>query len=138
MDTDTQQHSHGQPPGAAGDAGTDTLGPGCSWTADAHSGVGNDLAITWVTTSSTGLGLQFTYARKSVFKYWTTTTVDGYPAVIGDVMDDRAKGSCTINVGVSDTMLFIADYNGWNEPQKSQSCQLVQQVAADVIKNLGG
>ena len=88
-----------------------------------------------MTTSSNGL--QFTYARKSAFSYWTTTTVDGYPAVIGDVADGRSDGTCTINVGVSDKMLFVATYNGTVEPQKSQSCQLVPQVADDVIKNLG-
>lgn len=123
-------------PAPHGDADTDALGPGCTWRGGAGTGIGNGVDLTWETTESKGL--QSTYARKSAFSYWTVTTVDGYPAVIGDVSDGRRFGTCTINVGISDTMSFIARYNGTVEPQKSQSCQLVPQVADDIIKNLGG
>lgn len=133
--TKAQVEAVGVPTPLSGSS-TSVLGPGCTWTGGGTSGIGNGIELTWDTTDSNGL--QFAYDRKSVFTYWTTTSVDGYPAVIGDVMDDRKSGSCSINVGVSDKMMFIARYDGLVEPQKSQSCQLVQQVADDIIKNLGG
>jgi hypothetical protein len=112
------------------------VGSACTWSAGGDSGILNAVAVTWDTSDSNGM--QYAYQRKSKFKYWTTTSVDGYPAVLGDVLDERPSGTCAVNVGVSDHMLFIVHYYGRDEPQKSQSCQLVVQVAADVLKNLGG
>jgi hypothetical protein len=103
-------------------------GKGCAWSS------GDSASVDWE-TSNTG-GLSDLYQQKSTAAYWIPTTVSGYPAVFADTISDgRPQGDCLINVGINDHLYFFAGYIGG---QGDNTCPKAQQVAADVIKNLGG
>jgi hypothetical protein len=122
-------------PSASADANPDVTGTGCVWSTGTGSAA-NGMYLTWDATHNNGLG--WVYQSGPTWLYWIPLTVDGYPAVQGGTVDNRANGSCTINVGVSDQLVFILTYNGALQPQRSQPCQLATRAATDVLKNLGG
>jgi len=108
---------------------SDANGTGCIW-----QGIsGGGLAISWETVDTNGLS-DF-YTLKSDQAYFEPTTVDGYPAVYADASDYRPSGQCAINVGANDHLFFFVNIHSSNH---SQACNLAQQAASDVIKNLGG
>ncbi|HEX7660068.1 MAG TPA: DUF3558 domain-containing protein [Pseudonocardiaceae bacterium] len=110
------------------------LGPDCDWQGGAF-GASGAISISWETIDKNGLS--DLYAQRANAYYWIPTTVSGYPAVFSDPLADlRSQGSCTINVGVSDSLFFLASTNG--APDANTACSRAQQAAADVIKNLGG
>jgi hypothetical protein len=105
----------------------------CGWTDDT---TGNVIGISW--ENDLGNGLSTIYSEKAQQGYWQPISVDGYPAVFADLADLRSKGTCVLNVGVSDKLSFISQYTAAQSDIGTKSCQLAQQAAADVIKNLGG
>lgn len=58
----------------------------------------------------------------------------GYQAVFADLKDQRPRGSCNLHVGVMDDLVFTVGDQGYTGPQ--DSCDLVQKVAAAVVKTL--
>lgn len=103
----------------------------CVWTGSP----GGSVSIGWETINKGGLS--DLYEEQSTAAYWQPTTVSGYPAVYADELSDgRGQGDCVLNVGVNDHLYFIAGFN--NPLDADQSCPLVAQAAADVIRNLGG
>jgi hypothetical protein len=118
--------------GAKATPGDDgVIGKGCEWSGQ---DAGNAVGISWETGDVHGLS--DLYSIKSEQKYWTVMTVSGYPAVESAPNDERANGICDVEVGVSDTLYFISDFEARNDP--SRACELAKQAAAAVIKNLGG
>lgn len=107
--------------------------PLCAW---ADETTGDSVGVTWM--SATTQGLSQVYAQRVSQGYFTPTTVDQYPAVYADFADLRAQGTCSLNVGVSNTLYFIAKYDSEHTATRQQACQLIAQVATDVITNLGG
>jgi hypothetical protein len=105
----------------------------CGWTDDT---TGNGIGISW--ENDLGNGLSTIYSEKAQQGYWQPTSVDGYPAVFADFADLRSKGTCMLNVGVSDKLNFISQYTAAQPDIGTKSCQFAEQAAADVIKNLGG
>lgn len=106
-------------------------GSDCGWTGQ----TGGTIGISWV-TENTG-GLSDLYAKASTIAYWQPTTVDGYPAAYGDsISDGRARGVCVLNVGVNDHLYFFSQLV--NPSNAGQSCDLAQQAASAVLKNLQG
>jgi hypothetical protein len=105
----------------------------CSWTDDT---TGDGIGISWQTRL--GDGLATLYSERAQQGYWQPTTVDAYPAVFADLADLRSQGDCSLDVGVSDQLSFTSKYTSTRPEIGSKSCQLAQQAAADVIKNLGG
>jgi hypothetical protein len=110
---------------------SDSVGSQCTWSGNPGGGI----SIGWETADTHGLSNL--YARRSTIAYWKPTTVAGYPAAYGDVLsDDRSQGDCVLNVGVSDTLYFDAEFN--DPDNAGQTCALAEQAATDVIHNLGG
>jgi uncharacterized protein DUF3558 len=122
----------GLPTVHSGDNASITGAAICSWTDDTTI---NSISISWET--GLGNGLSTVYSEQAQQGYWQPTTVDGYPAVFADLADLRPKGTCAINVGVSDQLSFVSKYLS-SPTTGSKSCQFAEQAAADVIKNLGG
>jgi len=83
-------------------------------------------------------GLSSLYAQKANQAYFNETSVAGYPAVFADVGDLRSQGTCVLNTAVSDSLYFMIQFSVSDSSLISQSCNLAQQAATDVIKNLGG
>ncbi|MFB9303170.1 DUF3558 domain-containing protein [Kibdelosporangium philippinense] len=105
-------------------------GPGCTWSnVDTGTGIGFGFL------SGNKNGLSDTYRGRDRFKgYFEPTNVEGYPAVFNDPSDFRAKGSCNITVGISDTLTFRVS---WDEGRAGlTSCDRAKQVASMVIQTI--
>jgi hypothetical protein len=98
--------------------------PGCGWFGDDGS-----ISVAWLDENENGLA--DTYRRREVDAYFIETTVDGYPAVFIDFVDERADGRCGIVVGVSDTTSFYAQVR--DAPAGDAGCEKAKQVASATL-----
>ncbi len=98
--------------------------PGCGW----HSDNGA-ISVAWLDENKNGLA--DTYRRRDVDPYFIETTVDGYPAVFTDFVDDRPTGQCGIVVAVSDTITFYAQVS--DGPVGDAACDKAKQVGAATL-----
>lgn len=98
--------------------------PGCGWFGDDGS-----ISVGWLDDNENGLA--DTYRRRAVDAYFVETTVDGYPAVFTDYIDERANGRCGIVVGVSDTMTYYAQVR--DAPAGDAGCEKAKQVASATL-----
>ena len=115
--------------------GSDAGGSQCAWNDDNTS---SHIDVVWQAAYTNGLS--DLYARKSSQKYFQPIQIEGYPAVLASEFDDRSDGECLANVGPTDTNMFFVRYHSFNEPQKSQACDLAQKTAGlviDTMKNGG-
>jgi hypothetical protein len=105
-----------------------STGPSCEWiNSDTATGVG----LSFITGNKNGLADLYRANEEGKWTgYWEETTVSGYPGVFHDVTDSRARGSCILAVGVTDTLTFLVDISG---RLKEQSCDFAKQVAAAVL-----
>lgn len=111
--------------------GSDATGAQCGWNDDNAS---SHIGVSWQATFTNGLS--DLYERKNRQKYFQPTQVEGYPAVVSSEFDDRAEGTCVVYAGPTDSNVFFVRYHGFNEPQKSQSCDLAQKAAGLVIDTM--
>lgn len=98
------------------------------------------MSVEWSVGSTGGIDNDYklqSASHGSYFKYFIPTTVSGYPGVYSSVSDDRPSGNCVLNVGVSASTSFVAEYYT-DSANPSQACPMVGKAAADVLKNLGG
>jgi len=80
-------------------------------------------------------GLSDTYRGKDRFEYFVETTVDGYPAVFNELFSDGpSNGNCTITVGVSDSLTFIATEVGG--PPGEIVCERTKEFASAILATL--
>lgn len=106
-------------------------GPGCVWhRRDTSSG--SSLGMGFTTGNKNGLS--DIYRGKSRFEFFVETTVDGYPAVFRDLSDGRPHGDCTITVGISDTLTFLASETGG--PEGQIVCDRTKEVATAILATL--
>jgi hypothetical protein len=73
---------------------------GCDWYTDGsrmHS-----VTIRPLASDKDGLG--DAYHRRDDYAYFEATTIGGYPAAYGSMMDLRDDGNCTLQVGVTDEL----------------------------------
>ncbi|MFD4675200.1 DUF3558 domain-containing protein [Lentzea sp. NPDC058450] len=91
-------------PGVAGSLNTTSAGAGCSWPGtftDAEMSPG-------MIISPAGTGLESLYAKKdSTYPVFEPLEVQGYPAAIAMVVDNRKKGKCELFVGVSEDRVIM-------------------------------
>jgi uncharacterized protein DUF3558 len=106
------------------------VGPSCGWdNVSAQDGIGFGFL------SENLNGLSDTYRARDRFEgYFEPTDVDGYPAVFNDPGDFRAKGSCNITVGISDTLAFITNVDEAYSGRKS--CDRAKRNASLIVKNI--
>ncbi|WP_173126360.1 DUF3558 domain-containing protein [Kibdelosporangium persicum] len=109
------------------------VGPSCTWR---NSGAASSLGVTFVTANTNGLADRYrAHAAGLIPGYWLETTVDGYPAVYNDDLDDRARGLCMMDLGVSDHLTMLVDVQ---DRSGEKSCDRVAVIASMVISTLRG
>ncbi|HEX3792377.1 MAG TPA: DUF3558 domain-containing protein [Pseudonocardiaceae bacterium] len=110
-----------------------TGGPSCDW------GSATDSAKVGVTVSflSGGGGLSYIYANKADYAVFTgLSSIDGYPAIRADQVDQTSIGECTVVVGASDDQAVSFALSAGLSQDKSDPCTATQQLAQDVITNI--
>ena len=110
------------------------LGAGCDWH-DHHTGA--HVGVAWQSNYTNGLN--DLYAKKGEEKYFIPTQVEGYPAVYASESDDRPTGTCTLNVGPTNTSMFFVLTDAPPD-QKTTACDIAQKAAGlaiDTMKNGG-
>lgn len=123
------------------EAGTPNLthpasGPSCDWYLPGSSknfGVG--IQRTGNGQDNGGIA-KIASLQGSLFSYVDMTSVRGYPAAFADTSDRRAKGSCTLWVGITDTLTISASTDRYGTEQ--DSCGVATQVAGAVLDTLRG
>jgi hypothetical protein len=111
-----------------------TLGSICAWNDNGVGTVGASASVAVQTTLHRGLS--DIYAQRSGMGYFTPVTIEGYPAVLADLTDQRASGTCALNLGVSDTSVLVIDYHQGD--LGLPACDKVQAVARAVVETLKG
>jgi uncharacterized protein DUF3558 len=104
-------------------------GPGCYWQN------GDQMLatkITLMTANKHGLADSYRGHEQGDYPVWEPTTVAGYPAVFNDAVNLRATGSCSITVGVSDTMTILVGEEDSSD-LGPRACDRAKQVAAMVV-----
>jgi hypothetical protein len=118
---------------AQGKNTTTGLGPSCGWI---DPNLVGGLSIGILKLNTQGLGAP--YSRKSQAAYFEPLTIQGYPAVLTDRDDDRAKGQCGLHIGIADNLDVYIFTNPHREPLMSKSCEFAKQAADAMITTLKG
>ncbi|WP_233160234.1 DUF3558 domain-containing protein [Actinophytocola xanthii] len=106
-------------------------GPYCTWLISEQGGA---IGIGFITGNKNGLSDN--YRAREEFAYFEPTTVEGYPAVFSDRSDLRDSGSCSLFVGIADTLTILATETGQLDAQGA--CDRAKQVAAAAVTTMGG
>ncbi|MGW5050465.1 DUF3558 domain-containing protein [Actinokineospora sp. NPDC004072] len=93
------------------------------------------IAVSYITANKNGLADLYRGQQQGQWAYWEPTTVSGYPGVFQHASDNRARGYCTISVGVTDELHFSATIS---RGDKAQACDQIKDVAAAVVDTLKG
>ncbi|HEX4725585.1 MAG TPA: DUF3558 domain-containing protein [Pseudonocardiaceae bacterium] len=110
------------------------VGNVCKWDDDTIGVVGASAGIGVETALSHGLS--DIYAQRSGMAYFTPVTIEGYPAVLDDLSDQRDSGTCALNLGVSDSSVLSIDYE--QHDLGASACDRVQAIARAMIETLRG
>lgn len=107
-------------------------GPSCTWSGEKMSSLG----VAFLLGNKNGLSDMYRGNNAGFYPYFEPTTVDGYPAVMADRVDNRASGFCQVAVGLNDKLMFTAKIiNGSNG---RQSCADAKSAAAEVLRTVKG
>lgn len=109
----------------------ESAGPFCTWLISEQGG---SIGIGFITGNEGGLSDN--YRARGDFAYFEPTTVEEYPAVFTERVDRRDTGSCTIIVGITDTLTFRATETGQLDPRGA--CDRAKQVAAAAVTTMRG
>lgn len=114
----------------AKDAVARNLGPTCTWSNRENvSGLG----IGFATGNKAGLaGL---YQGKGSFAYFEPLKIDGYPAIVAGLADNRAAGLCGIYVALNDQLVAGVDTDGGDG---AQSCADAKEATSELLRTLKG
>ncbi|MDS0137030.1 MULTISPECIES: DUF3558 domain-containing protein [unclassified Amycolatopsis] len=122
-----------------GDTPATAAGPSCLWKLSGE-GLGLSAALGTGNREQGAGGLAGAYAAYrsgKITKFLERAPdVDGYPAIYVDVQDERALGSCGLDVGIADDLAFNVYAQGYQG--QDDSCAVASQVAASIIKTLKG
>ncbi|GAB3439842.1 DUF3558 domain-containing protein [Actinophytocola sediminis] len=108
----------------------ENAGPFCTW--HANPDLGSTIGVGFLTGNENGLS--DTYRGRDQFKYFEPVTVAEYPAVYASSPDLRARGTCVIVVGISDSLTFRTTEQGRLGAQGS--CDRALQVATAALATL--
>lgn len=110
------------------------VGNVCNWNDDTVGVVGASAGV--VVQITLHHGLSDIYAQRSGMAYFTPVTIEGYPAVLADLTDERSSGTCALNLGVSDTSVLAIDYE--QQDLGPSACDKVQALARATVETLRG
>lgn len=105
---------------------------GCDWF-DPTVGAGIQLDVEWITALPHGL--TDIYAQQDTAAYWLPVTIDGYPGVLTDTVDERREGTCRMDLGVTNSAVLDLAYQGAGN---AKPCTRVGGLAREVIDALKG
>lgn len=120
-------------PSATAQPANNPVSIGCEWDDHSVGTTGAQVGVALLTQVSHGL--TDIYKSKNQAAYWQPTTVEGYPGVLNEKPDERADGTCFLDLGLTDSDAALLDYQG--DPG-SQPCDKVQAVAGLVVQALKG
>lgn len=107
-------------------------GPTCSW--DYADGSGNTVNISPIEANKNGLS--DLYDQKAEQAYFEETTVSGYPAVYSDITDDRGRGECGLQIGVTDQLAVYVLTQLESGADVSKPCPVADKVGAAMVQTL--
>ncbi|MFF4591875.1 DUF3558 domain-containing protein [Amycolatopsis sp. NPDC001319] len=113
-------------------------GPGCGWQIGAE-GLSVQIIIGTGNRDQGMGGLAGVYRAKDAGQLGfvdPAPSVAGHPAVFSDLSDRRARGNCTLWVGLADDLAFATAAQGYQGEQ--DSCQVAETVAGAVVGTLKG
>ncbi len=121
--------------GSAGEPHDSTLGKGCEWF---NSQTRGEADVTFLDRDPRGLSALYLANKKGKWAYFDELApIEGYPAIIRDIVDDRDKGVCKVIVGVSDEVAFetIVQLSRANV-RKKDPCEVAAQVAGMALRTM--
>jgi uncharacterized protein DUF3558 len=117
---------------ATGRSRTNDAGPTCAW--DYADGSTNTINVASIEANKNGLS--DLYDQKAEKAYFEETTVSGYPAVYTDITDDRNRGRCSLQIGVTDQLTVYVFTQLDDSPDSSKPCPVADKVGAAVVQTL--
>ncbi|MDT7724679.1 MAG: hypothetical protein QOI21_1255 [Actinomycetota bacterium] len=107
-------------------------GPTCAW--DYADGSTNTINISPIEANKNGLS--DLYDQKAEKAYFEETTIAGYPAVYTDITDDRNRGRCSLQVGVTDQLTVYIFTQLDDGPDTSSPCPVADKIGAAMVQTL--
>jgi hypothetical protein len=120
-----------------GEPGAGPLGLDCSWVNHASGG---KVRIQWADKNPRGLSGDYAAHKAGRFAYFIEyPDIEGLPGVSADLFDDRSHGACSVAVGVTDQLEFLADVQlSLQNIGKKDACEVVVKAAEMMIKTMKG
>ena len=133
MLTDSQIEQAGLiPPGEPGEGAT---AASCAWR---NRTTNSSARVQFEVATHRGLSAAYQANDNSEYDLWEELPgIAGYPAVIADIRDNRAKGDCAIIVGTSDEVTFdLAVTLSADKVGQVNPCDAAQQVAELALETM--
>ena len=113
----------------------EVLGVGCEWYNEETRG---NVTIVFIVDDPRGLSPEYATNNRKEWAYFEVLpAIEGYPAVVRSLVDDRDIGHCTVVVGAADDMAFetILRLSQANVGQKDP-CATAAEVAGLALKTM--
>jgi len=121
--------------GSSGEPYEEVLGNGCEWRNTESKG---RTKLAFLDRDPRGLSALYRANKAGKWAYFEELPpIEGYPAIVRGIVDDRDRGSCTVVVGVSDEIAFatILELSPANVGKKDP-CEVGAQVAGMALQNM--
>jgi len=106
---------------------------GCIWrTTDRQF----TIAVSYMITLKSGLSEIYAQRAKDpdAYRYFEPVAVLGYPALYADKIDERARGHCLLNIGVTDSLFAKVAVNHLS--RSANVCELAARAGEAVITTM--
>jgi hypothetical protein len=121
--------------GTAGKPYDEVLGKGCEWRNEDTRG---SATLAFLDKDPRGLSALYRADKEGKWAYFEELpSIEGFPAVIRDIIDRRPDGSCSLVVGVSDEIAFgtVLQLSTANVGKKDP-CEVGAQVAGMALQTM--
>lgn len=111
------------------------LGNGCQWFNEQTRG---QTDVVFDDKDPRGLSALYAANKADKYEYFEQLApIEGYPAIVRDVIDDRPRGNCTVVTGVTNEIAFeaIVQLSQANVGKKDP-CDVAAQVAEMVLQTM--
>lgn len=121
------------PPGRSS---TTQAGPSCMWQAAANPS--NSASIGVMTANKNGLSDIYANHSDGKYAYFEPVPVDGYPGVYAEQADERAKGYCSVWIGVTDQLAVGVSVILLSGANQAHPCDSANKIGTAMIEHLKG
>lgn len=121
--------------GPAGEPADTNFGKGCSWR---NSGTGGSAIVTFLSAEKRGLSSAYRSNSNGDFTYFEPLPdIEDFPAVAFDTKAKNPTTECSVAVGLSDELVFVAttSLSSANVGQKDP-CEVGATVATEMTKTI--